>query len=137
MSFLLDTNVISETRRKIPDPNVRAWLDAVDERDLFVSVLTIGEIRNGIAKRWRKDRQAAAELTHWLSGIQTFFYDRIIPIDAEIAIEWGELTAGRSLPVVDALLAATARVRNFTLVTRNTRDFKSLGAPFLNPWRVI
>ncbi len=134
MSFLLDTNVVSETRKRSPDPRVLAWFEATDQQALHVSVLTIGELAKGIALQRRKDPQAAAGLDHWLRGIEELFSDRVIPIDGPIATAWGELNAERPLPVIDSLLAATAKVRGFTLVTRNVRDVESTGVPVVNPW---
>ena len=134
MSFLLDTNVVSETRKRAPDRNVLAWFDDTDQQDLYISVLTIGELTKGIARRRHREPGAAAGLEHWLRGIEELFSDRVIPIDAPIATAWGRLNAGRPLPVIDSLLAATAEVRGFTLVTRNVKDIKETGVAYLNPW---
>ncbi len=134
MSFLLDTNVVSETRKRTPDRNVLAWFDDTDQQDLYISVLTIGELTKGIAQRRRRDPRSAAGLEHWLRGIEELFSDRVIPIDASIATAWGNLGAGRPLPVIDSLLAATAKVRGFTLVTRNVKDIEPTGVACLNPW---
>ncbi len=134
MSFLLDTNVVSETRKRTPDRNVLAWFDDTDQQDLHISVLTIGELTKGIARRRHRDPRSAAGLEHWLRGIEELFSDRVIPIDASIATAWGNLDAGRPLPVIDSLLAATAKVRGFTLVTRNVKDIEPTGVPCINPW---
>jgi predicted nucleic acid-binding protein len=134
LSFLLDTNVVSETRNRAPNPRVLAWLETADQQALHVSVLTIGELAKGIALHRRKDPRAANGLDHWLRGIEELFSDRIIPIDGPIATTWGQLNAERPLPVIDSLLAATAKVRGFTLVTRNDRDVESTGVPVINPW---
>ena len=134
MSFLLDTNVVSETRKRTPDRNVLAWFDDTDQQDLHISVLTIGELTKGIARRRHRDPRSAAGLEHWLRGIEELFSDRVIPIDASIATAWGNLDAGRPLPVIDSLLAATAKVRGFTLVTRNVKDIEPTGIPYINPW---
>ena len=134
MSFLLDTNVVSETRRRNPEPAVLVWLQACDPDDLYISVLTIGELTKGIARRRRRDPEAAASLAHWLRGIETLFSDRVIPIDATVATIWGDLNAERPLPVIDSLLAATALARGFTLVTRNVRDVASTGVPVIDLW---
>lgn len=134
MSFLLDTNVVSETRKRTPDRNVLAWFDDTDQQDLHISVLTIGELTKGIARRRHRDPRSAAGLEHWLRGIEELFSDRVIPIDASIATAWGNLDAGRPLPVIDSLLAATAKVRGFTLVTRNVKDIEPTGVPYINPW---
>jgi len=134
LKFLLDTNVVSETRRKKPDTGVLAWLSSVPQEDLFVSAMTVGEFSKGVAKLRRTDASTADQLEHWLVGIEILFADRVIAIDAEIAREWGEISSGRSLPVIDSLLAATARVGNMVMVTRNIRDFASLHVTTINPW---
>ena len=133
--YLLDTNVISETRRSRPDTGVIAFLSAATAEGLFLSVLTLGELRKGVALKRRVDPLAASDLGTWVEGIATNFTDRILPIDTAIALRWGELSAGRSLPVIDMLIAATALSRDLTLVTRNTRDFESSGALLLDPWQ--
>lgn len=135
MSFLLDTNLVSETRKRAPDANVMAWFERVDQKDLYVSVLTLGELTKGIARRRRSDPRAAASLGHWLRGIATLFAERVIPIDAPIATAWGELNAVRPLPVIDSLLAATALVHGLTLATRNVKDVQATGARWVNPWQ--
>ncbi len=134
MSFLLDTNVVSETRRRTPDPNVLAWLQRTDQKDLYISVLTIGELTKGVARRARTDPRAAASLDHWLRGIQRMFSDQVIPVDADVAAAWGRLNADSPLPVIDSLLAATAKIHGLTLVTRNVRDVARTGVSHLNPW---
>ena len=133
--YILDTNVISETRRSRPDAGVIAFLSAAGAEGLFLSVLTLGELRKGVALKRRTDPEAASQLAMWVEGIVTNFADRILPIDSAIALRWGELSAGRSLPVIDMLIAATALSRDLTLVTRNTRDFETSGALLLDPWR--
>lgn len=111
-----------------------AWLHQVDPQEIFVSVLTLGELAKGIAKRRSTDPQASTALARWLEGLQELFSDRIIPVDTAIAIAWGKLAAPRTLPVIDSLLAATAQVRGYTLVTRNVRGIRPTGVPFINPW---
>jgi toxin FitB len=132
--YLLDTNVISETRKSRPDAGVVAFLSAVGSDELFLSVLTLGELRKGVALKRRTDPVASSGLAMWVEGIVTDFADRILPIDSAIALRWGELSAGRSLPVIDMLIAATALSRSFMLVTRNTKDFQSSGVLLLDPW---
>lgn len=134
MRYLLDTNAVSEPKRKRPHPKAAAWLRAVDQADLYVSVLTLGEIENGIAKLAPRDPATANTLKEWTLGIRGDFANRIIAVDLEIAETWGRITAGRSLPIVDSLLAATAIVREMTLVTRNVRDIADTGVTILNPW---
>jgi predicted nucleic acid-binding protein len=134
VSYLLDTNVISEIRRG-RDPHVRAWIAEVDDLDLHLSALTLGEIRKGIELlRWRDAAQAGV-FASWLGELQTRFADRILPIDARIADEWGRLNATAPRNTVDSLIAATGRVRNLTVVTRNTGDFAGCDVPLLNPWQ--
>jgi toxin FitB len=133
--YLLDTNVISETRKSRPDPGVIAFLSAARAEGLFVSVLTLGELRKGVALKRRADPMAAGQLGAWVEGIETNFADRILPIDAATASRWGELSAERSFPVIDLLIAATALTHDLTVVTRNIGDFKSMGVLLLDPWQ--
>lgn len=135
--FLLDTNVISELVRPKPDQKVTAWVEATDEHLLYLSVLTLGEIRKGIASLRDAARQVSLEA--WLAGdLPVRFANRILGIDQAVADRWGRLAAratpGNALPVIDGLLAATAMQHNLTVVTRNTRDFASTGVPLFNPW---
>lgn len=132
--YLLDTNVISETRRSRPDTGVIAFLSAATAEGLFLSVLTLGELRKGVALKRRVDPLAASDLGTWVEGIATNFADRILPIDTATALRWGELSAVGTPPVIDMLIAATALSRDLTLVTRNTKDFRSSGALLLDPW---
>jgi toxin FitB len=133
--YLLDTNVLSETRRSRPDGGVIAFLSAAEPTGLFLSVLTLGELRKGVAAKRRSDPATADRLGAWVDGIETTFADRILPIDAAIARRWGELSSDRSLPVIDTLIAATALDHGLTLVTRNLRDVQATGVPFLDPWQ--
>jgi len=136
--FLLDTNIISELVRPKPEPKVTAWIDATDESLLYLSVLTMGEIRKGIASLRDPSRRVALEA--WLdSDLVIRFAHRILPIDQPVADRWGRITAQvaaakSSLPVIDGLLAATAIHHNLTLVTRNTKDVVAAGVPVFNPW---
>jgi predicted nucleic acid-binding protein len=132
--YLLDTNVISETRKTRPNSGVIAFLSVADAAGLFLSVLTLGELRKGVEAKRKADPGVADQLGAWVDGIETSFADRIVPIDAATARRWGELSAKRSLPVIDTLIAATAICRGFTLVTRNTHDVKSTGVALINPW---
>src|SRR5229473_713765 len=137
--FLLDTNCISELVRPKPDRRVEAWMDAADETMLYLSVLTLGEIRKGaVGLAYGKRR---AHLETWLKvELLTRFSGRILPIDAAIADRWGLLAAdakrkGKPLSIIDGLLAATALHHNLTVVSRNTNDFKNTQAEVLNPWK--
>ena len=133
--FLLDTNVLSELRKGArADANVRRWLENVDENLLFLSVLVTGEIRRGLEAIRQRDLRAAAALERWLDTLVQAHSDRVLPVDAATADEWGRLDARGSLPVVDGLLAATARVHDLTLVTRNVKDVARTGINVLDPF---
>jgi len=134
VTYLLDTNVISEARKRRPDAHVMAFFDAVSSADVFISVLTIGEIRIGIERLRRKDANQANALDEWLAGLRATYADRIAGVDASIAEEWGRLNAPDPVPVIDGLLAATARCRGWTLVTRNTADLARSGVRLVNPF---
>jgi toxin FitB len=134
VAFLLDTNVISEARKPAPNPNVRAWLDSVPEAELYLSVLVVGEIRQGIERLRRRDPAQAEPYELWLSALQRSFADRLVPITADVCQEWGRLNVPDPLPVVDGLMAATASRRDLTLVTRNVRDLARTGVRLLNPF---
>jgi predicted nucleic acid-binding protein len=137
--FLLDTNVISELVKPRPEANVTAWLECTDESLLHLSVLTLGEIRRGIAVLPQSRRRAVLEA--WVEkDLRARFEDRILAIDHEVADRWGLLTAaarksGIVLPVIDGLLAATALEHNLTLVTRDTGQIPSMGVAVFNPWQ--
>ena len=133
--YLLDTNLISETRKLRADAGVIAFLAAADGAGLFLSVLTLGELRKGVEARRRNDAATAARLEAWVDDIETIFADRVLPVDAAAARLWGELSARRSLPVIDTLIAATAISRGLTLVTRNTRDVAITSVPLFDPWQ--
>jgi predicted nucleic acid-binding protein len=134
VSFLLDTNIVSELRRgpKTP-PDLVAWFDDQPATSLFLSALTLGEIREGIERVRRTDGPWAALLDRWLDGLAQYYEERIIYVDGSVAEAWGRLRARRTVPVMDGLLAATAQVHDLTVVTRNTRDFAGLGVRVLNP----
>ena len=133
--YLLDTNLISETRKLRADAGVMAFLAAADSAALFLSVLTPGELRKGVEAKRRNDAATAARLEAWVDGIETIFADRVLPVDVAAARLWGELSARRTLPVIDTLIAATAITRGLTLVTRNTRDVASTDVPLVDPWQ--
>lgn len=135
MSYLLDTNVISELRKgERADQGVKAWFAELGEEEIFLSVLTVGEIRRGIESIRRCDPNAAAALDSWLARVVEAHRDRIIGLDRAIAEEWGRLNVPDPLPVIDGLLAATARVTGLTLATRNVSDVESTGVAVFNPF---
>lgn len=134
MAFLLDTNVISELRKPTPDTGVDGWFAGVDPDGLFLSVLVVGELRQGVERLARRDPAQAAPLERWLQELVSSFTDRLVPITASIADRWGRLNVPSPLPVIDGLLAATALEHDWTLVTRNVSDVVSSGARLLNPW---
>jgi toxin FitB len=135
LSFLLDTNVVSEARKRTADPNVRAWFASVPDSDLYLSVLVLGEVRQGVERLRRRDPARAAVYDEWLSKLLRDYADRIVPVTAEVAQEWGRLNVPDPLPVVDGLLAATARIHGWTLVTRNTSDLARAGVRLLDPFQ--
>ena len=137
MSYLLDTNVLSELRRKTPHPGVVDWFLHRPATTLYLSVLTLGELRKGIETLADASRRLA--LLDWLeSDIPSFFVGRILPVDLPVADRWGRLVAqaGRPLPAIDSLLAATALHHGLCLVTRNERDFDVPGLEVINPWNL-
>jgi predicted nucleic acid-binding protein len=138
--FLLDTNCVSELVRIKPEPRVMEWIETADEGLLYLSVLTLGEIRKGLAGLAQGKRRTRLE--SWLEvELQTRFAGRILSVDAAVADRWGLLAArakarGVPLPIVDGLLAATALQYNLTVVSRNVNDFAIAQVPVLNPWEV-
>jgi toxin FitB len=138
VSFLLDTNVVSEWTKPRPNSGVIEWLDQVNEDDVFLSVVTFAELRHGIERLPASARRR--RLDEWLrSELPTRFDGRIALIDGAVADEWGRLVAryeagGRPIQAMDALIAATAQVHGLTLVTRNESDFKVSLKSVLNPW---
>lgn len=135
MSYLVDTNVVSELRKgRRCDPGVSSWFADVSSSEIYLSALTIGEIRKGIESIRRRDGQTAEALEAWLGELVAIHSDRILPVDANIAEPWGRFNVPDPLPVLDSLLAATASVHGLTLVTRNVRDVERTGVDCLNPF---
>lgn len=135
MSFLLDTNVLSELRkRERADRGVRAWFELASNEELFLSVLVLGEIRQGIERKRRSDAAAAHSLERWLDSLIELYGERLLPIDHRVAGQWGRLNVPTPLPAIDGLIAATALVHDLTVVTRNARAFAGTGAKVLNPF---
>lgn len=138
MSFLLDTNVVSEWTKPRPNPGVINWLGEVDEDRVFLSVVTLAELRHGIERLPAGHRRR--RLDEWLrSELPVRFEGRVLEVDAAIAEEWGRLVArretqGRLMHAMDALIAASAEVHTLTVVTRNESDFRSAVKSVLNPW---
>lgn len=135
MSFLLDTNIVSELR-KGPRANrgVREWVSSVTSTQLHISVLVIGELRQGIERLRGHDPEQAATLESWLATIQRDYGANVVPVSPEIAEQWGRMNAPAKLPAIDGLLTATAYVRQLVLVTRNSKDVADSGVQTLNPF---
>ena len=137
-AYLLDTNVLSETRKKKADAGVMAFLEAADSASLYVSVLTIGELRKGVAAIKQTDPAAAKSIAAWVEGLEFGFADRILGVDAATARMWGDWSGDRPRPVhqpiIVTLLAATAVLHGLTFVTRNSRDVRGIQVAVHNPW---
>jgi predicted nucleic acid-binding protein len=139
MSFLLDTNVVSEWTKPRPDAGVVQWLSQIDEDTAFLSVVTFAELRHGIERLPAGKRRK--QLDEWLRGdLPLRFEQRILPVDGAVADEWGRVVArrdslGRPIHAMDALIAATAQVHGLTLVTRNAPDFETSVKSVMNPWK--
>lgn len=135
MSYLIDTNVISELRKGIRcDSNLAAWYARIAAEDLYLSTLVLGEIRKGIERARPRDPAKAAALERWLTQVSAAFGSRVLGIDRMVADWWGRLSAIRPIPVIDGLLAATAAANGMTLVTRNEGDVAGLGIAVVNPF---
>lgn len=137
MSYLIDTNIISEVRKADRcDRHVAAWYAAIADEDLFLSTLVLGEIRKGVELARPRDPDQAAVLERWLGQVEAAFGNRVLGVDNMVADQWGRMSAIRPIPVIDGLLAATAVINGLTLVTRNDGDIAGLGATVLNPFRI-
>ena len=132
---MIGTNIVSEVRKvDRGDRSVAAWWNSVADDDLWLSPLVLGEIRKGAELARRRDPRKAEALEGWLAGVNSGFGNRVLPVDSTVADEWGRMNAVRPVPVVDALLAATAKVHGLTFVTRNTADVTGLDLDLLNPF---
>lgn len=134
MTYLLDTNVVSEVRRRTGAQQVTAWLSSVPAEELFLSVLVLGEIRRGIERLRGRDPAQAAVFERWIDELRRRFSDRIVAVDAAVAEEWGRINAAAPVPVEDGLMAATANVHGMVFVTRNVADVARTGVRLLDPW---
>jgi predicted nucleic acid-binding protein len=134
VKYLLDTNVVSEARKPRANSGVLSWLAGTPAEELFLSVLVLGEIRQGIVRLAGRDPKQAEVLARWMDRLRTEYADRLVPVTVEIAEEWGRRNATTPLPVVDGLLGATAVVMGMTLVSRNSADLERTGARVLNPF---
>lgn len=133
--FLLDTNILSELRKgNRCDAGVRQWFEEVPAEELFVSVLVLGEIRQGVERIRRRDPAQARALEKWLNRISTDFADRLLPITEKVADQWGRLGLPQPVPVLDALLAATALAHDLTVVSRDEDGFRNTGVRLINPF---
>ncbi len=139
MNFLLDTNVVSETMRKRPSPVVLGWVAAQAGESLFLSAITVGELRRGALLLAEGKKRRA--LLHWIeTGIKADFSGRILPVDTVVMERWAQLQVatgrtGKRMPVMDSLIAATALSHNLTLATRNMADFKAARVALVDPWQ--
>jgi len=140
LNYLFDTNLLSELTTKNPNVNVVAWVESIDQENIFLSVVAIGEFKKGIEKLPGSRRKK--DLISWLENdLLIRFRERVIPLDLPVMLVWGTMVAelekaGTPLPAIDSLLAASASQRGLTLVTRNTKDFEPAGIPLINPWIV-
>jgi predicted nucleic acid-binding protein len=135
MSYLLDTNVVSEMRKgDRADAGVRTWVGSLGNDEVYLSVLVVGELRRGVENLGRRDPDGARVLGRWLNSIVERYGDRILPVDRAVADEWGRMNVPDPLPVIDGLLAATASVNGLTFATRNTGDIATSGVRVVNPF---
>jgi predicted nucleic acid-binding protein len=135
VTFLVDTNVISELRRgRNAAAAVTAWFAAVPAEHIFTSVVVLGEVRRGIERLARRDKLQAEVLERWYASMRQQLGTRVLPVDEPIMMVWSRITVPDPLPAYDGLIAATALVNNMTVVTRNTTDFRRVGVPAVDPW---
>lgn len=135
MSYLLDTNIVSELRKGARcNPNVKTWAEGTSTGSLFLSVITLGEIRKGVELLKLRDVNAAEMIEMWLENLTVKFAGNILPVCEEVADDWGKLNAPSPQPTADSLIAATALIHGMTVVTRNTSDFANMNVRLLNPF---
>lgn len=135
MGYLIDTNILSELQKgSRADPCVLRWYEIIDGADLYLSVLVVGEIRQGIERLRRRDPEQADRLEQRIAAVQSIMADRVLPVSAAIAERWGRNNVPDALPVIDGLIAATALEHDLILVTRNVRDVERSGVRLLNPF---
>ncbi|HEX5201358.1 type II toxin-antitoxin system VapC family toxin [Paractinoplanes rhizophilus] len=136
VSYLLDTNVLSEPQRRSPDRRVVAWLERLvaSNAEVYLSVLVVGEIRKGIELLRRREPRRAELLEAWHAGLLGAYADRILPVTLDVAAEWGRIAGAGQVSPVDGLIAATAKVHRLTLATRNVADFERTGVRVVNPF---
>jgi predicted nucleic acid-binding protein len=132
--YLLDTCIVAEARRK--SPRAVNWIRAAQPDTLYLSAITIGEVMKGIMIKTRTDAPSAAVFLRWLDELRFVYSSRILPVDDAVATTWGRLMGQRTRPVPATLIAATARVNNKVLVTRNVKDFADMGVELIDPWAV-
>ncbi|QQV75766.1 Toxin FitB [Rickettsia tillamookensis] len=134
MKYLVDTNVVSEIKKKNPNSQVAAWFSIVHASQLHLSCITIGEIRKGISKLVKNNKRASLQLEKWLEKIIIDYNERILNIDKEICEEWGELMSIDGTNAIDTLIAAQAKQNNMILVTRNTKHYNMFNIKIFNPF---
>lgn len=135
MTFLLDTDVLSALRRRERNPAVARWLEAQRTTDLYLSVVTVGEIERGIVRQRKRDQSFSEELARWLDRVLAWYGNRVLGIDIPTALRWGQVSGALGHDSADLLIAATALEHGLTVVTRNTRHFEPTGVAILNPFR--
>ena len=131
--FILDTDVLSALRRRERSPAAVQWVESQRTTDMYVSVVTVGEIERGITQQRRRNPGFADELAAWLDRVLSWYQDRVLPVDIATARRWGQLSAGLGHNGADLLIAATALEHGLTVITRNVRHFEPTGVPTLNP----
>jgi predicted nucleic acid-binding protein len=134
MPYLLDTDILSAIRRKQRDPNLEKWLHGINSADVYLSVVTIGEVERGITQQWRINPEFAEDLQRWLDTILLRYEQRILPLSVSIARRWGQLSGELGHNNADLMIAATALEHNLTVATRNTRHFEPTQVSLINPY---